>query len=315
MTWMNTAIVGSAVISGAFSNKASKRQRGALDAQTEIAMQQLEMAREQWDYYKTNYQPLEQDIIADARKSGTPEAQEAAAGRAVAGVRQQFGISRDTAQRGLERYGLNPSDPTYQSMLLDSNLSEAATSAGSANAAREGERNLGYTKMIQALSLGKGLPTEASANMARASAGYGNVAAGYGGVYRQDLANTYNLTSSLAQMPWNKIFSSRPRTDVIGDRATSGQLGPPGDYSGSGIYDSGPTSGANAFGLDEMREGGVVRGKGTSTSDSNVIRASKGEFVIPAAVVRAKGMDFFYDLIENVENKSQRRMGRGSHGS
>lgn len=307
MSWVATAVAGTAVVGGIVSDRASKRQQGALDAQTEIARQQLEMAREQWDYYKTNYQPIEQDVIADARASGTPERQEAAAGRAVADVRQQYGISRGTAKRGLERYGLNPSDPTYQSMLLDSNLGEAATSAGSANLARENERNLGYTKMIQALSLGKGLPTDASANLSRASAGYGNVAAGYGGIYRQDLANTYNMTSALAQMPWNKIFPQQP--DVIGNRAATGQLGPPGVESGmtGDVYDD------SVF----LKKGGLVRGPGTGTSDSVPAMLSNKEFVIPAAVVRAKGIDFFEDLIDSVEKKAQqRRMSRGGrHGA
>lgn len=311
MSWAATIYVGGSIAMD-YLDDSDDRQADAMDAQTRIARDQQKMAREQWDYYKTNYQPLEQDIIADARESGTPEAQEAAAGQAVAGVRQQYGISRDTARRGLERYGVNPSDPTYQSMLLDSNLDEAATSAASANVARENESNLGYTKMIQALSLGKGLPTEASANLSRAGAGYGNVANGYGAINRQNMANTYNLTSSLAQMPWNKIFSSTPNNgpELLGGGGGSG---------GSGIYDAnnpGAYAPASDPGYSNLfAEGGVVRGKGTGTSDSNVIRASKGEFVIPAAVVRAKGMDFFYDLIENTENKSQRRMGRSNHGA
>lgn len=305
MSWVATAVVGSAVVGGYVANKASKRQQRALDAQTEIAMQQLEMAREQWDYYKTNYQPIEQDIISLARESGSPEEQEAAAGRAVADVRQQYGISRDMYRRGLERYGLNPADPTYASMMLDSNLGEAAAAAGAANLARENESNSSYTKMIQALSLGKGLPTDASANLARASAGYGNAAAGYGGIYRQDLANTYNLTSALSQMPWDKLFT---KPDVIGDRASTGQLGPPN--ANSGIVDM-----ADNYGAGYFKEGGLVRGIGTGTSDSNVIHASKGEFVVPAAVVRYKGVGFFEDLIDEVENKSQRRAAiRGRHG-
>lgn len=302
---IGTGIAAGSLILGAdAAGDAADAQNDAAGLQAEIARQQLAFAREQWDYYKQHYQPLEQEILGIAREAGSPEEQEAAAGRAVADVRQQYGISRDSYRRGLERYGLNPADPTYASMMLDTNLGEAAASAGAANMARDNERNSGYTKMIQALSLGKGLPTDASANMARAGASAGGAAATYGGIYRQDLANTYNMTSALAQMPWNKLFPSQP--DVIGNRAATGQLGPPGtDASGSGVVDD----------VVYLKKGGLVRGPGTGTSDSVPAMLSNKEFVIPAAVVRYKGVGFFEDLIDEVENKSQRRTRRGRHGS
>ena len=49
---------------------------------------------------------------------------------------------------------------------------------------------------------------------------------------------------------------------------------------------------------DHAAGGGKVVGPGTETSDSIPIRVSKGEFVIPAHVVRAKGVDFFNSLLE-----------------
>lgn len=49
---------------------------------------------------------------------------------------------------------------------------------------------------------------------------------------------------------------------------------------------------------DHASHGGNVVGPGTETSDSIPIRVSKGEFVIPAHVVRAKGVEFFNSLLE-----------------
>jgi hypothetical protein len=49
---------------------------------------------------------------------------------------------------------------------------------------------------------------------------------------------------------------------------------------------------------DHAADGGPVVGPGTERSDSIPIRVSKGEFVIPAHVVRAKGVDFFNSLLE-----------------
>lgn len=51
-------------------------------------------------------------------------------------------------------------------------------------------------------------------------------------------------------------------------------------------------------GVPSMAGGGVVRGPGTGTSDSVPIRASAGEYVIPAHIVQQKGREFFDNLLK-----------------
>lgn len=50
------------------------------------------------------------------------------------------------------------------------------------------------------------------------------------------------------------------------------------------------------------KNGGPVVGPGTGTSDSIPIRVSAGEYVIPAKVVQAKGVDFFDSLLKKYQN-------------
>ena len=50
------------------------------------------------------------------------------------------------------------------------------------------------------------------------------------------------------------------------------------------------------------KNGGPVVGPGTGTSDSIPIRVSAGEYVIPAKVVQAKGVDFFDSLLKKYKN-------------
>lgn len=52
---------------------------------------------------------------------------------------------------------------------------------------------------------------------------------------------------------------------------------------------------------DHAAMGGPVAGPGTTTSDSIPIRVSKGEYVIPAHVVQAKGKDFFDSLLKKYQ--------------
>lgn len=52
----------------------------------------------------------------------------------------------------------------------------------------------------------------------------------------------------------------------------------------------------------EYSEGGIVRGPGSETSDSIPIRVSDGEYVIPAEVVKKKGVKYFQRLL--AENRA-----------
>jgi len=52
----------------------------------------------------------------------------------------------------------------------------------------------------------------------------------------------------------------------------------------------------NGFGSPQYRAGGYIDGLGTETSDSNLIRASRGEMVMNARAVRSLGRGFFDQL-------------------
>lgn len=83
---------------------------------------------------------------------------------------------------------------------------------------------------------------------------------------------------------------------------TAGLAGTVGDSSGSTVGDSsgaavGTGDGSDAGGGPSgMANGGAVRGKGNGISDSNVIRVSTGEYVVPADVVQKMGTAFFDNL-------------------
>lgn len=81
-----------------------------------------------------------------------------------------------------------------------------------------------------------------------------------------------------------------------GDSGTSGVGGDSGGSNGStsaggvggpGDADSGGTG---------YKSGGEINGKGSGTSDSNVVRVSNGEYIIPADVVNQLGVRFFDEL-------------------
>jgi hypothetical protein len=57
--------------------------------------------------------------------------------------------------------------------------------------------------------------------------------------------------------------------------------------------------------MDHAAEGGAVIGPGTGTSDSIPINVSRGEYVIPAHIVKSKGKEFFDNMISKYDPDRQ----------
>jgi hypothetical protein len=79
-----------------------------------------------------------------------------------------------------------------------------------------------------------------------------------------------------------------------GDGSSGGGGGDGGSGDGGAGGDGGGDGGSGA----SFKNGGDLKGPGTGTSDSIPIRASKGEYIVPADVVEKMGVDFFDGLRE-----------------
>jgi hypothetical protein len=132
-------------------------------AATDSSRLQAQIASEQWNRYKDIYSPLEDGMVKDAQNYDSPENYAKAAGDASATVSQQFGKARDRLSR---TPGLDPSSGAYQANLSGLDLAQAATDATQQNAARQKVKDTAYARKTDALSLGKGLPAQASSALA-----------------------------------------------------------------------------------------------------------------------------------------------------
>lgn len=124
---------------------------------------QSEIARDQWERYKTVYAPLEEGMVKDAQNYDNAENYAKAAGDASATVSQQYAKARDRMTR---TPGLDPSSGAYQAGVVGLDLAQAATDATQQNAARQKVKDTAYARKTDALSLGKGLPASASSMLA-----------------------------------------------------------------------------------------------------------------------------------------------------
>lgn len=147
-------VVGSLLNKGS-SNAAARANNASADA----TALQSQIAADQWDRYKTIYAPLEEGMVKDAQNYDSPENYAKAAGDASATVSEQFSKARDRLSR---TPGLDPSTPGAQASMTGLDLAQAATDATQQNAARQKVKDTAYARKTDAISLGKGLPAQAS---------------------------------------------------------------------------------------------------------------------------------------------------------
>ena len=132
--------------------------------QNAAAQTQAGIAQDMWNQYKTTYQPMEDQYVADAQNYNTPEHQEQAAEAANADVVSSFDAQKDQAARQMASYGISPDSGKFQSINSRLNLGQAAQQAAAQTGARRQVEQTGWDRQTQALSLGKGLPAQASAS-------------------------------------------------------------------------------------------------------------------------------------------------------
>jgi hypothetical protein len=136
--------------------------------------------------YKTVFQPLEDQLVAEAQDYASPARREMEAGAAMADVTHQFDLARQSAQDRLESFGIDPSQVRSGALDVSSRVSEAAARAGAGNAARQQVDAIGRALRSEAINLGRGYPGQvaqayAGANQSgqgAASTEFGNVASG-----------------------------------------------------------------------------------------------------------------------------------------
>lgn len=159
-----------------------------LQQQLPAMEEQIANARQDRDYYQSVFRPLEVSLAQEAEDYASPEKIELDAARASADVAQAYDQQREQALRQLEGYGIDPGQTRFNA--LDRNLrgQQAAMQAAASNKQREATENIGRALRGEAINMGRGLPTD----IARA---YGQgVAAGNTG-----LQGALNTTATGAQ--------------------------------------------------------------------------------------------------------------------
>lgn len=203
MPWAAAAAVASAALGASASNKASKAGAAASDRASQANAWQGEIAREQHDDYKSIYQPLERELVADSKNFDSEAAYDQAAAEAQEAVSSQLGLAKERLDRAP---GMDPTSAAAQAARVSLELKGAALGAREQNRARTAVTDKAYARKLDAVGLGKGLVASASTGMANAASTASSIAANANAQAGQTAAGVGSMVggvmSGLSKVNW-----------------------------------------------------------------------------------------------------------------
>ena len=154
--------------------------KGIAEQQQLAQQQQMEQAKDYYDYQTGTFRPLEKQIVADAQAFDTDAERQRLATKAAADAGLAFGRTQAAQERAMASMGVNPASGRFAGMQGQSALQQAAARAGAMTGARERASQLGYARKLDAAGLGRGLAGASTAAYGGAT-GAGTAA---GGMYQ-----------------------------------------------------------------------------------------------------------------------------------
>lgn len=134
--------------------------------------------------FKGVFEPLEDQMVADAQSYASPARREMSASEAIADVRQQAGVGRQMQTRQLAALGVNPASGRFAAETRRAGTAETLAAAGAGNMARRQTDAIGDAKMANVVNMGRGMAVNPGTSMGMAgnmgSAGFTGAMQGYG---------------------------------------------------------------------------------------------------------------------------------------
>lgn len=280
---------------------------------------QQEFAEKQNAYYESTFKPVEQQMVRDAMNYDSAENVSRRQGIAAANVQQQFSNAQQETARNLSRYGLNVNSGAFAATNERLMREAALQKAGAATGAAFDTMDRGIALRAGAANFGRNMPNTAAAYYGGANQS-GGMAMNTSTQANQTAVNNagvmgqgYNQFTQGMNSAGNLMLGDY-NARMQGYAADQQAMG--GLYSGLGML-GGMAIKAGAFGLADggaIHQGaGHVQGPGGPVDDKVPAMLSNGEYVVPADVVKAKGLEFFEKLKQKYHTPAatQRRQAIG----
>ena len=256
--------------------------------------------------YENVYQPLENQLVRDAKSYASEERQDYEAGRAAATVAEQFEQARQAATRNLESFGVDPSSTRYAALDLGTRVQQAAASAGAANQARAQTEALGRAMRSEAINVGRGYPGQIAGTYATAlqsgnSAANAQLAGTASGASTMGTGTQWQGLGNQSIGQWGNTLNAGYNNQIAQFNANQNSSSGLGGLLGVGLGMLPlPFAGGGEV-PDVTPDGNVPRSASPSLGraiDDVPATLTAGEFVVPRDVVEWKGEEFFQKVIE-----------------
>lgn len=300
---------------------------------------QQQFADSQNEFYKTTFQPVEKQMVDEAKNYDSDTNVQRRMGIASANVNQQFSNAQQQSARSLARYGVNPNSSAFATTNAALTNAQALGSAGAQTGAAFDTMDKGIALRAGAANFGRNMPNTAASYYAG-----GNQSAGVaGGTSAQGVATGISAVSPMSTgygQAMNGIASS---AEILNNSFKNNMSmyntqmqGIGGMFSGigsmasskigqQGLQNMGNTisgwfggSGGNDYGMDAetramvgLADGGtpdgVVHGPGGPRDDLVPARLSRNEFVLNEGAVKHFGLAKLNKMNEvGLQNQAQR---------
>lgn len=295
-----------------------------LGPQLDAQQNQAKWAQEDRARYQNVFQPLEDNLIADFNSYGTPERIAMERGRAMSDVATSFDAQRRNALQRLESYGVDPSQTRNAALDLGTRIQQgAAMAAAGTNATRVAEDKARALR-ADAINIGRGMPSQVAQSYGQAVAA-GNSALGganstfgtsasamgnptaWGGLGMQGMQGAGNMMS---QGYGNQMMAYNAQQQA--NASTWGGIG-----SALGMAAMLADGGRPEEAVPTQQPGLISEGPsdGSGIDDQVVAKLSVGEYVVPADVVRAKGVEYFDRLVQKYHTPAEQQEAQMQRGA
>jgi hypothetical protein len=300
------------------NNRALLQQ--VLGPQLAAQQDQMNWAKQDRARYEGVYQPLEDNLIKDFQEYGSPERLARNRGRAMADVASSFDAQRRNALQRLESFGVDPSQTRNAALDVAMRTQQGAAMAAAATNSTRIDEDKARALRADAINIGRGMPSQVAQSygqsvaagsqaMGGANSTFGTSAGAMGNPTAwgqmgqsgmtgagnmqsmgfQNQMSAYNAQQQANSSLMGGIGSAVGMAAMLADGRKPGEAIPttPGHIAG------GPGDGS---GIDDQVPATIVNPQtGAQVADA---RLSTDEYVIPADVVRAKGVEFFDKLLQ-----------------
>jgi hypothetical protein len=198
-----------------------------------------------YNYMKTTFRPVEQQLAADAMAFDTEGRRSELAAQAGADVEQAAAVSDAAARRDAARYGVNPADAAFADNMAGSSLNKTIMKVGAMNNARTMARNEGRAFKFDVAGMGRGLPG-AGATSASLATNAGNAAVNAGtvptnaalaraGTMNQGY-NTAIAGNNSAANIYSGLYQGQLNAFNTAQSGANATMGAAGTLAGMGLY-------------------------------------------------------------------------------